>query len=113
VTQPHNSTQPDDDDRLLDGEDLVCAGLWKADDPFRDFFRDLERRARSDALHAFAKLSKPKPQRKRSLKTVLDQAKKAGASSVTLPDGITLTLGQAATPVDRELAEFEACQGKA
>ena len=49
-------------------------------------------------LDAFAigKPHKPRRQRKPSLKTVLDQAQKAGAASVTTPDGVTITFGQAA-----------------
>jgi hypothetical protein len=74
----------------------------KADDPFRDSFRDLDHRARTDALDAFAKLSKPRTQRK------------AGAASVTR-DGVTVTFGQAdhLTDTDRELAEFGARHGNA
>jgi hypothetical protein len=111
MTQPDNST-PSLPRALT--EEVACLGMYRVDDPFRDCFRDLEERARRDWLDAFAKPSKLRPQRKPSLETVLDQAKRAGARSVTV-DGVTYTFGQAdhLTDIERELTEFEARHGKA
>ena len=38
--------------------------------------------------------TQPKRQRKPSLKTVLDQARRAGATTVITPEGVTVTFGQ-------------------
>lgn len=105
MTQLDNSTQSDDDAPFLTSEDIACLGMRKVDPPFGDLFRDLE----YGALFAAAKIPWGRPeQRKPRLKTVLDQAKKAGATSVTV-GGVTYTLGQATehlTDIERELAEF-------
>jgi hypothetical protein len=102
VTQPDNSTPSSDDDGLND-EDIACLGMWRADHP--SFFERTP--AEWDAYLAAATISW-RPQRRPRLKTVLDQARKAGATSATV-DGVTYTLGQATeqlTGIDRELAEF-------
>ena len=51
-----------------------------------------------------------KRQRRPSLKTVLDQAKKAGATTVTTPEGVTVAFGQQsanseANPWDKVLSD--------
>ena len=52
------------------------------------------------------KVTRPRRQRKPSHDTIINRAKKAGASSVTI-DGITYKFGEAIqTDIDRELAAF-------
>jgi hypothetical protein len=80
VTQPDHSMSSLPWDGLT--EEVACL-----DDPFRDLFRDLERRVKEVLA------SKPK-QRKPSHKTFLNQARKAGATSVTV-EGVTYTFGAA------------------
>jgi hypothetical protein len=59
-----------------------------------------------------ASSGEPRPMRLSRLKTVLDKARKAGAASVTTPEGYTYTLGQPAseaeltTTADDELARW-------
>jgi hypothetical protein len=105
VTHLDNSTQPDDDAPFLTSEDIACLGMRKVDPPFGDLFRDLGFGARGERVAFVA--GRPR-RRKPRLKTVLDQGRKAGATSVTV-DGVTYALGQATehqTDIDRELAEF-------
>jgi hypothetical protein len=85
VTQPDHSMSSLPWDGLT--EEVACLGMRLAGDPFRDLFRDLERRVKEVLA------SKPK-QRKPSHKTFLNQARKAGATSVTV-EGVTYTFGAA------------------
>jgi hypothetical protein len=58
-------------------------------------------------------IARPKRRRKPRLKTILDQAKKAGASSVTA-EGVTYRFGEVIqSDTERELAAFEARHGNA
>jgi hypothetical protein len=76
----------------LDGEDLACLGLRRADD-FMDIFADLRRQAHDEWIASLPKPPKPPKPRKRSIRDLVEQAKAAGVTSVTLPDGTKLELG--------------------
>jgi len=87
----------------LDDEDLACAGLRRA---FKDdFFSDLDKQAQEEY---FASLPKPRKPRKPSIGKLVDQAKAAGVTSVTLPDGTRLDFGkpESAEPENPWLAEL-------
>ena len=87
----------------LDREDLACAGLRRA---FKDdFFSDLDKQAQEEY---FASLPKPRKPRKPSIGKLVDQAKAAGVTSVTLPDGTRLDFGkpESAEPENPWLAEL-------
>lgn len=73
-----------------------------------------------DALASYSRAVKQaehdRRPRKPRLKTILTKAKKAGASSVTTPEGFIYTLAttpEPQDPIDRELAEFARRHGKA
>lgn len=70
---------------------------------------------RRDELKRRASERREDRQRKPRLKTVLDQAKKAGATSVTTPEGYSYTLGHAAVaehdPSEREIIRLRALRG--
>jgi hypothetical protein len=89
MTRPPTTTELLDPLADLDGEDLACLGLRRADD-FMDIFADLRRQAHDASL---PKPPKPPKPRKRSIRNLVEQAKAAGVTSVTLPDGTKLELG--------------------
>ena len=87
----------------LDGEDLACLDMRRA---FKDdFFSDLDKQAQEEY---FASLPKPRKPRKPSIGKLVDQAKAAGVTSVTLPDGTRLDFGkpESAEPENPWLAEL-------
>ena len=96
MNPPDNlSTQPDDDEPFLYHEDLDCGGLWKADDPFRDVFRDLDSTAPDGTRSARLRSCRSRGRNASRISRLSStQAKRAGASSVTR-DGVTVTFGQA------------------
>jgi hypothetical protein len=79
-----------DDEPLLDGEDLRCLGMWKADDPFNDIFR----RDWHALIDALANSPTPKPPRKPrnappdGLRTAHEAAERIGCSAKTLRDHV-------------------------
>jgi hypothetical protein len=80
----------------LDGEELACLGLRRADD-FMDAFSDLRKRSKEQAWERYAALPKPfKPRKppKLSIRRLIEQAKTAGVTTITLPDGTKLELGK-------------------
>ena len=86
-----------------DPEVLDCLGLRRA---FKDdFFSDLKKQAQEEY---FASLPKPRKPRKPSIGKLVDQAKAAGVTSVTLPDGTRLDFGkpESAEPENPWLAEL-------
>ena len=87
----------------LDREDLACLGLRRAFED--DFFSDLDKQAQEEY---FASLPKPRKPRKSSIGKLVDQAKAAGVTSVTLPDGTRLDFGkpESAEPENPWLAEL-------
>jgi len=75
----------------LEDEDLACLGLRRADKD--DFFSDLDKQWKEQAWERYAALPKPfKPRKppKLNIRTLIEQAKAAGATAVTLPDGTRL-----------------------
>jgi hypothetical protein len=87
---------PDDDPIYLDGEDLACLGMRRADwEPF--FPRTDEDWEKLFAALQAAKGKPPKP-RKPNIRTLIEQAKAAGATAITLPDGTRLELAGAPDP---------------
>jgi hypothetical protein len=81
----------------LDGEDLACLGLRRAND-FMDVFADLRRQAHDEWVASLPKPSKPPKPRKPNIRTLIEQAKAAGVTAVTLPDGSRLELTGAPDP---------------
>jgi len=63
----------------------------REDGPFAELFEEL----RKERFKNFA--SPPKP-RKRSIRKLIEQAKAAGATTITLPDGTKLELGKIDSP---------------
>jgi len=78
----------------LDGEDLACLGLRRAND-FMDVFADLRRQAHDELVASLPKSPKPPKPRKPSIRELVKQAKAAGATAITLPDGTKLELTKA------------------
>jgi hypothetical protein len=78
---------------------------------FMNVFADLRRDTLERAIGCVPNLDRRERQRKPSHNTILNRAKKAGASSVTI-DGITYRFGEAIqSDTDRELAAFGARHG--
>ena len=96
----------------LDDEDLACLGLRRRrasdDDPFFQEFEELRRKRYEDFLANLPKPRKPRKPRKPSIGKLVEQAKAAGVTSVTLPDGTKLDFGnpETATPENPWLADL-------
>jgi hypothetical protein len=111
-------TIPTDKRAAPAADDEPGPGALAAFNEFLDALGSLTRDELAVAAHAARQMAedserREERQRKPRLKTVLDQAKKAGAKSATV-DGITYTLsGQAEqqSDTDRELAAFGARHG--
>ena len=106
MTQSPNSTELVDPLADLDGEELACLGLrrgWAS-----DFYADLNRQALEEAIAQLPKQPKPRKPRKPSIGKLVEQAKAAGVTSVTLPDGTRLDFGkpESAEPENPWLAEL-------
>jgi hypothetical protein len=90
----------------LDREDLACLGLRRAFED--DFFSDLKKQAQEEYFANLPKPRKPRKPRKPSIGKLVEQAKAAGVTSVTLPDGTKLDFGkpESAEPENPWLAEL-------
>jgi len=93
----------------LDDEDLACLGLRRRrasdDDPF---FEELRRKREEEYLANLLKPRQPRKPRKPSIGKLVEQAKAAGVTSVTLPDGTKLDFGnpETAAPENPWLADL-------
>jgi len=103
-------TGESDDDPILDGEDIACLGMrrvdaWslfpaRTDEDWEKLFAALQA--------AKGKPPKPRKPRKPSIGKLVEQAKAAGVTSVTLPDGTKLDFGnpETAMPENPWLADL-------
>src|SRR5262245_20625682 len=91
----------------LDREDLACLGLRRAFED--DFFSDLKKQAQEEYFANLPKPRKPRKPRKPSIGKLVEQAKAAGVTSVTLLDGTKLDFGkpESAEPENPWLAELK------
>jgi hypothetical protein len=107
MTCPPTTTESLDPLADLDGEDLACAGLRRAND-FMDVFADLRRQAHDEWA---ASLPKSKPRKPPTLADVAKQAGKAGieiARYEVKPDGTVVAIvgKQGATVNDDEVENW-------
>jgi len=77
MTRPPTTTELLDPLADLDGEDLACLGLRRAN-AFIDVFADLNRQAHEDWIANLPQPSKPKPPKPPTLAAVAKQASQAG-----------------------------------
>src|SRR5262245_6981679 len=102
MTRPPPTTELLDPLADLDGEDLACLGLRRAN-AFIDVFADLNRQAHEDWIASLPKPSKPSKPRKPTLESVAKQASKAGievARYEVKPDGTITVITGEPTPVE-------------
>ena len=106
MTCPPTTTELLDPLADLDGEELACLGLRRCGR--NDFYADLNRQALEEAIAQLPKQPKPRKPRKPSIGKLVEQAKAAGVTSVTLPDGTKLDFGnpETAEPENPWLAEL-------
>jgi hypothetical protein len=100
MTRPPTTTELLDPLADLDGEDLACLGLRRAN-AFIDVFTDLNRQAHEDWITSLPKSKARKP-RKPTLESVAKQASKAGidvARYEVEPDGAITVITGEPTPV--------------
>ena len=100
-------TSESDDDPILDGEDIACLGMRRVDAWSLFPARTDEDWEKLFAALQAAKGKPPKP-RKPSIGKLVEQAKAAGVTSVTLPDGTKLDFGnpETAMPENPWLADL-------
>jgi hypothetical protein len=101
MTCPPTTTELLDPLADLDGEELACLGLRRAND-FMDVFADLNRQAHEEWVASLPQPSKPpKPRKPRapSISKMIERAEKAtgkAVTAITLPDGTKLDFGKPA-----------------
>ena len=94
MTCPPNTTELLDPLADLDGEDLACLGLRRADD-FMDVFADLRRQAHDEWAASLPKPRKPRSPKPPTLASVAKDARKAGIDPARIeikPDGTVVVV---------------------
>jgi hypothetical protein len=100
VSEPPKTNAVVDDISDLDGEDLACLGLRRADD-FMDVFADLIRQAHEERVASLPKPPKPRKPSKPTLASVAKAASKAAipvARYEVKPDGTVVVVTGAPQP---------------
>src|SRR5262245_57642365 len=107
MTQSPDSTESVDPLADLDGEDLACLGLRRAND-FMDVFADLNRQAHEEWVASLAQPSKPPKSRKPSKPTLASVAKAASKAGIEVaryelrPNGTVVVATGAPEPAEPE-----------